>query len=58
MTTIFTKCENGHDLTTPGAYIYDRGGNRRCRECNYAATANQRKRRNKIVRGAFDGGME
>lgn len=55
MTTIFTECDKGHDLTALNAFIYDRGGNRRCRECNPAPV---QKRRNKVVRGAFDGGME
>lgn len=48
-------CDKGHDLTLPNAFMYDRSGNRRCRECNPAP---QQKRRNKVVRGAFDGGME
>ena len=47
-------CENGHDLTLPNAFMYDRSGNRRCRECNPAP---QKKRGPKPVRGAFDRGM-
>jgi len=31
--SVFTKCEKGHDLTVPDAYLYNNNGNRMCREC-------------------------
>lgn len=49
----FPKCENGHDLTGEGAFIYDRGGNRRCRVC----ISDQRVKSKRKTYGAFDGGM-
>lgn len=48
---MFTTCEQGHDLTVEGAWLYDGIGNRKCRAC-----ANPKKRE-KVVHGAFDGGM-
>lgn len=50
----FPKCEKGHDLTGEGAYIYENGGHRKCRMC---AAEQGRKKREKTVHGAFDGGM-
>lgn len=49
----FPRCEQGHDLTGENAYIYDRGGNRRCRMCISEA----KRKKERSVYGAFDGGM-
>lgn len=40
---MFDKCENGHDLTKPGAYLYNSNGNRECRECNPKAQEKRKK---------------
>lgn len=50
----FTRCEKGHDLTVEDAWLYDNGGNRKCRACAYESNP---KRREKVAYGAFDGGM-
>ena len=32
--SVFTKCQRGHDLTVPDAYVYSPNGVRVCRECS------------------------
>lgn len=41
--TPFNTCINGHDLTTPGAFLYIANGQRVCRTC---AVNTARKRAN------------
>lgn len=41
--TPFKACLAGHDLTTPGAFLYIANGQRVCRTC---AASNARKRAN------------
>lgn len=52
----FKTCVNGHDTTTPGAFIYVAGANRMCRQCNEDKNkkpGSRSKERSTI--GAFDG---
>ncbi len=41
--SVFSRCEQGHDLTDPDAYITISGGYRRCRQCVLAAKSTQRR---------------
>jgi hypothetical protein len=34
--SVFTQCEQGHDLTREMAYLHLPNGNRVCRSCHYA----------------------
>lgn len=33
VSTAFSTCDKGHDLTQPDAFLYDSGGRRTCRTC-------------------------
>lgn len=41
--SVFTRCENGHDLTQENAYVYKSNGNRACRECDPKIIKNRKK---------------